>query len=189
MLGFFAASVIMTAMTSEPPTDWVGVAPFEGTFKSKAETIRYEADFSDYEVPPELADRLTVDLAAGELRFDQGGATMSLREYEALVAAIDADDPDRRDKIGAFKQLRFASDWFDSDLRRDVITPIKNLRSWAFVLCFLSIGLSTRFRELLTFGLKPFWAFTLGVLVNVPLGYVLSTVVFSRFWSNISELM
>jgi len=105
------------------------------------------------------------------------------------VDAVPAGDPDRRDKIAAFKQLRFASDWFDSDLRRDVISPIKNLRSWAFVLCFLSIGLSTRFRELLTFGLKPFWAFTLGVLVNVPLGYVLSTVVFSRFWSNISELM
>jgi hypothetical protein len=25
--------------------------------------------------------------------------------------------------------------------------------------------------------------------VNVPLGYFLSTVVFSRFWSNISSLM
>jgi len=57
------------------------------------------------------------------------------------------------------------------------------------VLCFLSIGLSTRFKDLLTFGLKPFWAFTIGVAVNVPLGYFLSTVVFSRFWSNISEMM
>jgi len=189
VLGFFAASVIMTAMTSDAPTDWVGVAPFEGTFKSSAETIRYEADFSDFKVPPELQGRVTVDRAKGELRYANLGETMTLREYEILVGAISAEDPDRRDKIAAFKQLRFASDWFDSDLRRDVISPIKNLRSWAFVLCFLSIGLSTRFRELLTFGLKPFWAFTLGVLVNVPLGYVLSTVVFSRFWSNISELM
>ena len=41
----------------------------------------------------------------------------------------------------------------------------------------------------MTFGLKPFWAFTIGVAVNVPLGYFLSTVVFSRFWSNISSLM
>jgi len=70
-----------------------------------------------------------------------------------------------------------------------VIDPIKTLRSWAFVLCFLCIGLSTRIRDLLTFGLKPFWAFTIGVAVNVPLGYFLSTVVFSRFWSNISEMM
>jgi hypothetical protein len=28
-----------------------------------------------------------------------------------------------------------------------------------------------------------------GMAVNVPLGYFLSTVVFSRFWSNISSLM
>jgi uncharacterized membrane protein YadS len=189
VLGFFAASVIMTAMTSEAPTDWVGVAPFQGTFKSTAEKISYDADFSQYVVPTDLQGRVTVDRAKGELRYANRGETMTLREYDALIGAIPVEDPDRKDKIGAFKQLRFASDWFDSDLRRDVISPIKNLRSWAFVLCFLSIGLSTRFRDLLTFGLKPFWAFTLGVAVNVPLGYVLSTVVFSRFWSNISELM
>jgi hypothetical protein len=39
------------------------------------------------------------------------------------------------------------------------------------------------------FGLKPFWAFTIGVMVNVPLGYFLSTVVFSEYWSNISKMM
>ena len=43
--------------------------------------------------------------------------------------------------------------------------------------------------DLLTFGLKPFWAFTLGVIVNVPLGYFLSTVAFSKYWSKISEMM
>ena len=102
---------------------------------------------------------------------------------------LDAPAAVRADKIGAFKQLRFASDWFDSDLLPKVISPIKKLRSWAFVLCFLCIGLSTQFKELFTFGFKPFWAFTIGVLVNVPLGYFLSTVVFSRFWSNISSLM
>ena len=64
-------------------------------------------------------------------------------------------------------------------------SPIKKPRSWAFVLCFLGIGLSTRFAELATFGLRPFWAFTIGVLVNVPLGYVLSTIVFSDYWARI----
>ena len=67
----------------------------------------------------------------------------------------------------------------------DLISPIKKLREWAFVICFLGIGLSTRFAELTTFGLRPFWAFTIGVLVNVPLGYVLSTIVFARYWSQI----
>jgi Kef-type K+ transport system membrane component KefB len=114
---------------------------------------------------------------------------MTLHEYEALRDAIGAADPDRRDKIGALKQLRYRSDWFESFLAPRVIDPIKTLRSWAFVLCFLCIGLSTRIRDLLTFGLKPFWAFTIGVAVNVPLGYFLSTVVFSRFWSNIGEMM
>jgi len=110
-------------------------------------------------------------------------------EFEVLKGAIADDDPGRKDKIGALKQLRHASDWFFSDLKPKVINPVKKLRSWAFVLCFLCIGLSTRFKDLLTFGLKPFWAFTIGVMVNVPLGYFLSTVVFSKFWSNISNLM
>jgi hypothetical protein len=114
---------------------------------------------------------------------------MSLHDYEQLRAAIPANDPNLEDKIGALKQLRYRSDWFESELKTRVINPVKKLRSWAFVLCFLCIGLSTRFKDLLTFGLKPFWAFTIGVMVNVPLGYFLSTVVFSKYWSNISQMM
>jgi uncharacterized membrane protein YadS len=187
VLGFFAASIIMTFVSSKPPVDWVGTAPFDGTYKSSAEKIIYDADFEGYVVPAELADRVAVTPEG--LRYTNGGEPMTLQEYEVLKAAIADNDPNRDEKLGAFKQLRFASNWFESDLRKKVITPIKNLRSWAFVLCFLCIGLSTRFADLLTFGLKPFWAFTIGVAVNVPLGYFLSTVVFSRFWSNISSLM
>lgn len=189
VLGFFAASIIMTAVTSDVPADWTGKAPFKGTFKSKAEKIAYDADFTGYVVPAALTDRVTVDLESQTLLFAGGTEPMTLKEFELLKGAIPTDDPDRADKIGAFKQLRFASDWFDSDLYPRVISPVKKLRSWAFVLCFLCIGLSTQFKELFTFGFKPFWAFTIGVLVNVPLGYFLSTVVFSRFWSNISSLM
>ena len=189
VLGFFAASVIMTAVSARVPGDHVGRASFSGTYRGGAEKIVYDADFADYQVPPELAARVSVDLAAREIRFAGGGAPMTLHEYEALRDAIGAGDPDRRDKIGALKQLRYRSDWFESFLAPRVIDPIKTLRSWAFVLCFLCIGLSTRIRDLLTFGLKPFWAFTIGVAVNVPLGYFLSTVVFSRFWSNIGEMM
>lgn len=189
VLGFFAASIIMTWVSSRPPADWQGSAAFAGTYKTKAEKITYDADFTGFVVPSELAGAVTVDLAARELHWANNGQAMTLKEFEALKAAIAAADVDRKDKIGAFKQLRLTSDWFEHDLAKRVIAPIKTLRSWAFVLCFLCIGLSTRFKELFTFGLRPFWAFTIGVLVNVPLGYFLSTVVFARFWSNISSLM
>ena len=189
VLGFFAASVLMTAVAARVPAAHVGRARFAGIYRSGAEKIVYDADFDDYRVPPELAGKVSLDLAAREIRFEGGGVPMTLHEYEALRAAIDAGDPGRRDKVGALKELRYRSDWFESSLGPRVIEPIKTLRSWAFVLCFLCIGLSTRFRDLLTFGLKPFWAFTVGVAVNVPLGYVLSTVVFSRYWSNISDMM
>jgi uncharacterized membrane protein YadS len=158
VLGFFAASIIMTAVTSDVPGDWTGKAPFKGAFKSKAEKIAYDADFTGYVVPAELADRVTVDLESQKLLFAGGTEPMTIKEFELLKGAVATDDPDRADKIGAFKQLRFASDWFDSDLLPKVISPIKKLRSWAFVLCFLCIGLSTQFKELFTFGFKPFWA-------------------------------
>jgi uncharacterized membrane protein YadS len=69
-----------------------------------------------------------------------------------------------------------------ADITPRLITPIKTLRTWTFVFTFLCIGLTTRFRELAKFGMPPFWAFTVGVLINVPLGFFLSTVVFKGFW-------
>jgi hypothetical protein len=186
VLGFFAASLLMSLVAAKDPTDHLGVAKLDDTYKSGAETIRYSADFSNYRAPDQLAERFRYDAERGVITFR---GKMSLREYEALRASIPLGDPNREDKIGALKQLRYKSDWFESDLKSKVISPIKKLRSWAFVLCFLCIGLSTRFKDLLTFGLKPFWAFTIGVMVNVPLGYFLSTVVFSRYWSDISKMM
>ena len=184
VFGFFAASLIMTVVTANPPADHVGKARLVDTYNSKTEKIAYQADFTDYEVPSALAGRFTV--AADAITFK---GKMTVKEFELLKAGLRPDDPNRRDKIGALKQLRYKSDWYGSEVVSKVISPVKALRSWAFVLCFLCIGLSTRFRDLLTFGLKPFWAFSCGVLVNVPLGYVLSTVVFSRFWSGISALI
>jgi uncharacterized integral membrane protein (TIGR00698 family) len=66
-----------------------------------------------------------------------------------------------------------------------LIAPITSLRTWAFTFSFLSIGLTTRFRELANAGRKPFIAFTAGVIVNVILGYVLSVIVFGHYWSTI----
>ncbi len=74
---------------------------------------------------------------------------------------------------------------FDQVVTPELIAPIKTLRTWAFIFCFLSIGLTTRFRELAAAGAKPFWAFTTGVLVNVVIGFVLSVMVFAGYWSSL----
>jgi uncharacterized integral membrane protein (TIGR00698 family) len=66
-----------------------------------------------------------------------------------------------------------------------LIAPITSLRTWAFTFSFLSIGLTTRFRELANAGFKPFIAFTVGVIVNLILGYFLSVIVFGHYWSSI----
>ncbi len=68
-----------------------------------------------------------------------------------------------------------------------LVGPLKDLRSWAFIFCFLSIGLTTRFRDLARAGIKPFLAFSTGVLVNVILGFVLSAVVFASYWESLTR--
>jgi len=76
---------------------------------------------------------------------------------------------------------------FNKIVNPKLVGPIKDLRTWAFIFCFFSIGLTTRFRELASAGMKPFWAFTSGVFVNVILGFVLSTIVFAGYWSNLTH--
>ncbi|MDA8215576.1 MAG: hypothetical protein M0Z64_09930, partial [Nitrospiraceae bacterium] len=68
-----------------------------------------------------------------------------------------------------------------------LIMPIVSLRTWAFIFCFLSIGLTTRFKELKAAGMKPFLAFTIGVLVNVALGFTLSVYVFGNYWMGLGK--
>jgi uncharacterized integral membrane protein (TIGR00698 family) len=74
---------------------------------------------------------------------------------------------------------------YDSSLKPMAIAPVKTLRTWTFIFTFLSIGLTTRFKEIFQFGWKPLIAFTCGVVVNVPLGYFLSTVVFRAYWISL----
>lgn len=74
---------------------------------------------------------------------------------------------------------------FNTTVKPNLILPLASLRTWAFIFCFLSIGLTTRFRDLQPVGWKPFWAFTIGVAVNVVLGYILSVQVFGGYWSAI----
>jgi len=70
-------------------------------------------------------------------------------------------------------------------VKPSLILPITSLRTWAFTFSFLSIGLTTRFRDLANAGVKPFIAFTVGVIVNVILGYILSIVVFGHYWATV----
>jgi uncharacterized membrane protein YadS len=67
-----------------------------------------------------------------------------------------------------------------------LVAPIKNLRIWAFTFGFLSIGLTTRVRDLAGVGLKPVLAFSVGVVVNVVLGLILSVLVFGSYWENLN---
>ncbi len=79
----------------------------------------------------------------------------------------------------------FTSAEFNSAVRPNLLLPLVSLRTWAFIFCFLSIGLTTRLRDLQAVGWKTFWAFTIGVAVNVTLGYILSVHVFGSYWASI----
>ncbi|HUH65312.1 MAG TPA: putative sulfate exporter family transporter [Syntrophales bacterium] len=172
VLGFLAASLIMSAVSTMVPANYLGKAGIEGKYKDK----EYKADFSQYQMPPQYADRIKVDTEKKVLTVN---GQLNDEDLKALTAGTTPE------QAIVFKQLVANSNWFNKVLNPDVITPIKKLRSWAFVFCFLCIGLSTRFAELAHFGLKPFWAFTVGVIVNVPLGIVLSAVTFKDYWMKI----
>jgi len=79
----------------------------------------------------------------------------------------------------------YSFDDYNKIVKPELVGPIKDLRTWAFIFCFFSIGLTTRFRELAHAGTKPFLAFSAGVVVNVILGFILSTIVFATYWQNL----
>jgi uncharacterized membrane protein YadS len=68
-----------------------------------------------------------------------------------------------------------------------LVAPLQAFRTWAFTFAFLSIGLTTRLREFAAVGSRPLVAFSIGVLVNVVLGFVLSTQVFNGFWNRLGQ--
>jgi uncharacterized integral membrane protein (TIGR00698 family) len=68
-----------------------------------------------------------------------------------------------------------------------LVAPLQALRTWTFTFAFLSIGLTTRLREFASVGARPFYAFTLGVIVNVALGFFLSTRIFGDFWDRLGQ--
>jgi len=76
---------------------------------------------------------------------------------------------------------------FNRQVNPSLVAPIKDLRTWAFIFCFFSIGLTTRFKGLASAGRKPFLAFTSGVAVNVVLGFILSALVFASYWTGLAR--
>ncbi len=76
---------------------------------------------------------------------------------------------------------------FDIVTRPRLLAPIDTLRNWAFTFSFLSIGASLRVRRLAPITGNAFVAFSVGVVVNLVLGFILSAVVFESYWSAISR--
>jgi uncharacterized membrane protein YadS len=76
---------------------------------------------------------------------------------------------------------------FNKTVNPSLAAPIKDLRTWTFIFCFFSIGLTTRFSDLAAAGRKPFAAFSAGVVINVLLGFVLSAFVFASYWTNLAR--
>ena len=85
----------------------------------------------------------------------------------------------------AVRNVSFAD--YNTVVRPGLVLPITTLRTWAFTFSFLSIGLTTRFRDFAPAGGRPFIAFTAGVAVNVVLGFVLSVLVFGGYWANLTR--
>jgi hypothetical protein len=65
------------------------------------------------------------------------------------------------------------------------LRPIGSLRGTVFTLCFLAIGLTTRFSELESVNWRAALAFASGAIVNVIAGYLLSAQVFYGYWSKL----
>ena len=59
-----------------------------------------------------------------------------------------------------------------------LIAVLTTLRTWLFTLAFLCIGLNTRFADMRALGGRPIIAFTVVVLVNIVLGFVLANLLF-----------
>jgi uncharacterized integral membrane protein (TIGR00698 family) len=76
---------------------------------------------------------------------------------------------------------------FNKSVNPTLVAPLKDLRTWSFIFCFLSIGLTTRLRELASAGGRPLAAFSVGVVVNVVIGFALSVFVFASYWSNLAR--
>ncbi|MBF0455336.1 MAG: putative sulfate exporter family transporter [Magnetococcales bacterium] len=77
-----------------------------------------------------------------------------------------------------------SAEQFEASIKPNLLEPIGAFRGWAFIFCFLSIGLTTRIHELKSVNVRSFSAFTIGVVVNVIAGYLLSVHLFGDYWAT-----
>ena len=76
---------------------------------------------------------------------------------------------------------------FDAVVRPRLVLPIDTLRNWAFTFSFLSIGASLRIRRLAPVTGDAFVAFSVGVVVNLVVGFILSALIFAPYWTSIAR--
>ncbi|HEX2913258.1 MAG TPA: putative sulfate exporter family transporter [Chloroflexia bacterium] len=74
---------------------------------------------------------------------------------------------------------------YNKTVKPQLVAPISNLRLYCFIFSFLSIGLTTRFRDLASAGWKSTVAFSAGVVVNVILGFILSVWLLHDQWISL----
>ena len=73
-------------------------------------------------------------------------------------------------------------------MKPNLIAPIKTMRTWTFIFTFFSIGMTTRFREFVKFGARPWATFFIGAAIVIVLGFILSHYVFGPIaWVRLPE--
>ncbi len=73
-------------------------------------------------------------------------------------------------------------------MKPNLIGPIKTMRTWTFIFTFFSIGMTTRFREFVKFGARPWATFFIGATIVIILGFILSHYVFGpSAWVRLPE--
>jgi len=104
----------MSFMAAKVPENYLGKAGWEGKAKGK----EYKADFTNLSNPPGSSGSVCH-------RSDQKVVTfkgmMSDADFKALTAK--ATTPEQ---VKVLTQLRASTDWFNSVLTPNVISPIKN---------------------------------------------------------------
>ena len=81
-----------------------------------------------------------------------------------------------------------SADVYLHHMKPNLIAPIKTMRTWTFIFTFFSIGMTTRFREFVKFGARPWAAFFIGAAINIVLGFILSYYIFGPIaWLRLPE--
>jgi uncharacterized membrane protein YadS len=87
--------------------------------------------------------------------------------------------------IATLVSNNYSAEEFVTVVKPNLLEPIGAIRGWVFIFCFLSIGLTTRFRDLKAVNAQTVMPFSIGVLINVLAGFILSVYVFGDYWAAI----